>query len=545
MLIRALTRFLGAALEPHPKLLADGVGVDARNIRPGSGDMRPWNAADIVHTLPVGATQRLTIFNMPGVGQNWLSWTTDVDVVRGLLADDPTYRIYYTGDGVPKSTDNVLGLATPPYPTAFRTLGVPRPVGVISLTISTAGTAPQQETRAYVETFVNDRGEESAPNAAPQLVDCNTDATITVGNLSPVPGGSHGITLRRLYVSNGSDFRRFAEQPTATTTAVDNGTVRGDVLPSGGDIARPAWLEPPADLKGLINLWNGMVGGFAGKSVRICEVYKIWAWPIEYENLVPDNVVGTGTWDQKWLVLTTGAPRLFMGSSPGAMTEVPTKMKRSCRSKRGILSMGHGVAWPSEEGLAYVGQTDERLVTDGIFTPAQWQAMNPSTMTASRLRGWYRCSYTDSLGARRSFIIDVLNPTGVIYLDQGDWGSFYDEATERLYLIDTGNVIRQWDSGAPLTASFKDKITRLPLETNPGVARVIADGWPVQVTLWSERRNQQTGQTDVVQRFDKSVTSGEPFKLPPGYLSQDFQPRLASAYPVQGLIVAEDVDDLT
>jgi hypothetical protein len=44
--------------------------------------------------------------------------------------------------------------------------------------------------------------------------------------------------------------------------------------------------------------------------------------------------------------------------------------------------------------------------------------------------------------------------------------------------------------------------------------------------------------------FNRTITTGEPFALPSGYLSQEFQAQIETASPVQGLLLAEDVDDL-
>jgi hypothetical protein len=44
--------------------------------------------------------------------------------------------------------------------------------------------------------------------------------------------------------------------------------------------------------------------------------------------------------------------------------------------------------------------------------------------------------------------------------------------------------------------------------------------------------------------FSRTVTSGEPFSLPAGYMAQDFQVEVQTTGPVQGVLLAEDVADL-
>lgn len=544
MLIFTAQNFVGAVLEIHPKRLPDGFGVEARNMRLGSADLRPYNAANVCYTIAGTTTQRTTLYRLGRATasdtQFWLSWVEDVDVVRSLLASDPTERIYYTGQSEPRVTDNIMALAGEPYPTAYRTLGVVAPLTAMLAALNTAGTG-LDETRIYLDTFVTDRGEESAPNPATARIVVKGASTVNLSALSAVPSGSTGITLRRIYVSAGNDFQLCVELDATLTTATDTG-YRSQILASGGSTSRPAWLPPPSGLRGLTELWNGMLGAFVGKSLRVCEAYKPYAWPIEYENIVPDDIVGTGKFLQKWVVLTTGAPRLFMGSSPLAMSEVPTAFKQSCIAKRSIASLDAGVVWASKKGLCYItsagslGQGHgESIVTDGIFTREQWAAMNPATMQGCRFdEKTYICFYIESGGGRRAFLIEPHSPKGVIFLDQGAFGSYHDPISDQLFLLDTGGQVRKWHSGTPLTLTFRSGIIRNERECNPGVLKIEADTYPVAFKLWG----------DGVLRASVSVASNAPLRLPSGYMAQEFQYEISATGPVQIALLGESVADL-
>lgn len=553
MLIIGDQNYLGSVQQINERRVADGYGVEVRNLRPGSADLRPWRAALSVYTIPGGGAQRNSIYRMgraaPSDTDYWLSSTNDVDYVRSLIAEDTTERTYYTGETEPRVTDNVIGLAGAPYPSAFRTLGVPRPSGVITLTITNAGVATTQHTRVYLDTFITDKGEEGAPNAAPASITCNTDATIGLSNLPAAPGGSHGITLRRVYVStDNSDYQQFVQQSVGTTTASDNASVRGTILASGGtDDLLMEWLEPPSGLRGMIELWNGMVGGFVGKSVRVCEAYKPWAWPLKYENLVNDEVVGTGTWQTNWVVLTTGRPRIFRGSSPLSMTEDRMVLQHACVAKKSIVSVGHGVCWASPKGIAYVGERGNLLLTDGLYSPEQWKAgFSPSTIIGARIEHYYYGSYIGPGAVRKAFLLDTLNPeNGLIHLDQGAYATFYDEIADQLYLLDTGNVVRKWDAGDLLTVYFKRGIKRHAQRTNPGIAKIISDFYPVAFKLFSDRIDPTTRARTMVERYAKTVQNGEPFLLPGGYTAQDFQYEVNLAgVGGLGVLIGEEVSDL-
>ena len=125
--------FSGEVRALHPKLLGNGAGTTSLNQKPGRGDLRPWRVPLSVASVPAG---RKTIYRM-GRDVNdeanyWLSWNTRVHAMRGFEADNTTERTYYTGDGVPKVTDNTIALASTPYPTAARLLGVPAPTAALT-----------------------------------------------------------------------------------------------------------------------------------------------------------------------------------------------------------------------------------------------------------------------------------------------------------------------------------------------------------------------------------------------------------------------------
>ena len=184
--------FLGANIHTNKALLPDGVGVQSLNQAPGQGDLRPWHAPLTVASVS-SSPARKTIYRMgrdtASDTLHWLSWSTLVHAIRGIDREDSQERTYFTGAvGGPAWTDNTLALASAPYPTASRPLGVPAPITAPTLTLSSAGTSETEETRYYVTTFVNDVGWESAPSplASISCRSCRTTRTTDSG-LPPTP----------------------------------------------------------------------------------------------------------------------------------------------------------------------------------------------------------------------------------------------------------------------------------------------------------------------------------------------------------------------
>lgn len=535
MIIVGLQAFRAANGNINPKLLLDGIGVNAADLDTLQADFRGIKAASSVHTLTGYATQQISAYRMgrdtPSDTAYWLAYNVDADFARSMIAGDTSERTFITRSGsIPVYTDNTY-LGSAPYPTGTVDLGVPSPATAMDATLHTAGGGPTEE-RVYVDTFVRPNGDESGPGIA-TTISVAGGSTVDLDNYAAVPSGAHGITQRRIYVStSGGAFQRCLEQLTSVTTAEDTGA-RGAVLETGGATNRPAWLVPPSDLLGIIELWSGMHGAHTGKQYLVCVPFKTHAWPVEYRRTVPDTIIGTAKWGQNWLLATSGLPRVVFGTTPGAMNDAPVYFKQACVSKRSVKGVGHGVCWASNNGLCYHGQKGTFILTDRLLSKAQWRALVPETIIGANWGDWYIGFYDD--GVRKGFMINTLQPDGIIWLSQGAYGVFEDSVSENLYLLDTGYAVRKWDSGAVGAATFKSKVFRHPIPTNPSVGRVVATTYPAAFSLWADGALKVNAQ---------SITSDAPFRLPGGYVAEEFQVQISGTGPVEAVFVAEEVADL-
>lgn len=550
--------FAGAVVAPNPKLLADGVGVVSLNQKPGRGDLRPWRQPLNVATVPADTR---TIYRMgrdvASDSLYWLSWSTVVHAIHGFISGDATERTYYTGDGAPKQTNNTIALAAPPYPTAYRDLGVPVPVSAPLLVPLAEGVADETEIRYYVYTYVTDQGEESAPSPVSLEVSCKTDATFTIENLDAPPAGEHGINRLRVYrtqtgTAGDAEYFFLREELATIGTTTDDGRSLGEVMPTDG------WLPPPATLSYLTAMWNGMAAAIntVDGAVRYCVAYKVYAWPIAYETLPPNaKAVALGVFGQNLLVLTTGRPVLVSGSSPDSLDEQPLPMAQSCVAPLSAVGLGHGVAWACPDGLAYVGESGAKLLTTGLITRDQWQAMNPASMTGAIYEGAYFGTYEVD-GARRGFLIDPLNPTGIYFLDVGYEAMFFDESQDALFVLD-GTAIKKWDAGtAMMTATFRSKVFTGTARNFAG-ARVEADAFPVTVVFdaldlapdvvaerTAERPDLFTAPDATTLRHTRVVADAEPFRLPSGFEARNHQVEVETTSSVQWVAMASSMAEL-
>ena len=634
MSILHISGFLGANQALHPILLAESVGVSSTNQKPGRGDLRPWKEPFTVATVPGG---RHTIHRMgrsaPSDANYWLSWTTDVSCVVGANASDTAERTYYTGSGTPKWTNTTLALSSPPYPAAYRELGVPPPIAIPTLSsapptalsagsftagetyeivtggstdwaaiggvrasvpagtfsigvgyiievigstdftlvgassntvgaVFTAsgagagsgsatksswvgtrftatdvgtgtGTAVSRsnifETRFYAYTCVTDLGEESAPSMPSLEITLRTSDVVTLAGLG-APSGSYGINRFRIYRtqtnSNGADFYFLSEIASTLTTTTDDGRELGEVLPT------TTWLMPPPDLSRLTGLWNGMMAAISGRALRFCEAYTYYAWPLAYE-IVPTNAapVALATFGQTLVMLTDGSPSLVTGSTPDAMDEQPMEFNQACVAPLSAVGVGHGVVWASPDGLAYVGSGGPKMLTEGVMTRDDWQAITPSGVIGCYYERRYFGFYA---GGTKAFIYDFANPEGIYFLDFGCDALYLDEIQDTLFTLSSTSV-QKFDAGAAKTVTFKSKLFRMPKPTQAfSCAEVVADSYPVTFKLYA----------DGVLKHTQTATSNEPFRLPSGFYFSTAQVELSGTGAIQGVAMAHSMQEL-
>ena len=529
----ALNGFNGARLTQHPLLIPETNGVDSRNQKPGRADFRPWREPQDVRGVPPG-TQ--TIYRMPrdlvSDSNYWLTWPSVVHAMHGFISEDTVERTFYTGDGTPKQTDQVLALASAPYPTAWRELGVPSPIGAPTLAVSTPGVSTTTDLRYYVYTYITSRGEESAPSAISIALTCQSDATVLIDSLSPAPSGAYDIDRIRIYrtqsgQTGAAEFFFLREVSIGTVSSTDDGRELGEVMPTDG------WLVPDPTMSYLTPMWNGMAAGIVNGAVRYCVAFKPYAWPMSYETLPPDaKAVALGRFGQALLVLTTAKPLLVAGSSPDSLDEQPLEFGQSCIAPRGVVSFGHGVAWPCPDGLAYIGTSGPKMLTAGLMTRDDWQAINPASIVASIYEGAYMGSYTVG-GVTKAFLVDPIAADGIYFLEDGHDAYYFDELQDSLFVLDH-QTIRKWDAGSALmTATFVSKTWRTP-PTNFSAGRVVADAFPVTVKVFADGTLVHT----------QTVTDRKPFRLPGGFTAIDWKIEIRTQNPVQQVLLASSISEL-
>lgn len=365
-----IANFKGEIPRLEPRTLPPTFGARAINTSFENGILKPLRGTAVAQTFPADVT---SFYNLDGT---WLGWSGIVDVARAPVAEN---RIYYTGDGVPKVRDGVtvynLALPAPTTPPTVTNLATPD---------------PQFERDAlYAYTFVTSLGEESQPSPLSSLITTSNGVTVRVsGFAAPVAG--RGVTHLRIYRSetsaSGVTSLFFVAEIAVGTVQYDHSiatTPLQEVIPSID------YDPPPDDMAGLVSMPNGMMAAFSGKDVLFCEPYIPHAWPIKYIMTVDYPVVGLAAFGSNLAILTAGTPYLMQGTHPDNMVADKVEKAMPCVSRRGIVDIGYAALYPSPDGLVMISASDAKVVTKGLFTREQWQALVPSSIIAERFKGKY------------------------------------------------------------------------------------------------------------------------------------------------------------
>jgi len=425
-----------------------------------------------------------------------------------------------------------------------------------SLTISTY---------IYTYTYVTEFDEESAPAPSSKQVLLGPDQDLRITGFAAPPAG-RAIDRIRLYRSQTStsgetDFYFIAEFPAATSSFDDNITDNPiqEPLPS-------LYYDPPPDgLEGVIALPNGMLAAFQGKSLYFSEPWQPHAWPERYILTTEFPIVGLGAYGSNVVLATAGHPYIAQGTAPETMVMERIEVNLPCLSKAGVVDLGYAVAYPTSDGLVVVSGAGARVVTSGLFTREQWQALEPTTMIASHYDGRYILSHpavaksvsvsdgrvepdgylpqtkSHATATARAFkIIDLSGETPDVVRSATNTDTLWHEpGTGNLFYVEGGTSVRQWDSGGEPYREmlWRSRLNHLPGHTNYGCILVEGDD------LGSQGDFEASVFADgvLVAQISEMNT---PKRLPSGFLALKWEVEVKGRAQITAISLASSPSDL-
>jgi hypothetical protein len=487
-----LDGFSGLSPRTGPTNLQPNQAQIANNVKLQSGEIRPWRNPTAVYTPGLSDVHTIYRLENTAIGSTaWLEWAEDVDVVPGPVADVTDFRVYYTDGVAPRKTNwnlaTTSGTGAKPFPDASYKMGVPAPTTAPSL-VKTGGTGTVHEDRAYVYTYVSTFGsvlEESAPSPAGKISVIEPDATVTVDSFATAPttAAGYNITAIRIYRSvtsaTSAQYLYVGQVTVNPATGAASGSFADTVLAANLGVALPSlyYTPPPAGLKGLIAMPNGILAGFTDNQVWFCEPYLPHAWPVAYMMTVGAPIVGLGVFGQTLVVCTVQTPYLITGSQPGAMTQEKVPLPEPCVSKKSITSDQFGVLYASPNGLVSIAPGTQDVISRALFTRDEWQSYIPTSMVGTIYQNMYLAFY--QVGSTKAALIIMRGDTPpLVNLSIAAQAVYVERSTANVYVVNpSDNLIYQLDADTVnnMFYEWKSKKFILPEPLNFAVMKAQVD----------------------------------------------------------------------
>lgn len=547
-----ITSFGGISPKVNPRYISESSAQTALNVdTTRQGSLLPTNGFGAgLYTLPIDP-KTLFRYNEDYIvedGTWWLASSNDLNFCRGQVVDDDYEIVYYTDNDdnfiIPQFTYNEFVTSSGGgiinanlYGTSQSlNLGVPKP----TLAPSVGGTPASNtdglsvEYRTYVYTYVYTkagRTMESGPSPAsptPLEVYLDSDQVITVNTLTTAPPDSQMSTsevTKRIYRSVSGSFLFVGEIPVTQQTYTDDvdPDELGEVLPS------LTWDVPPAGLKGMTNMANGVIAGFVGHDVYFCEPYIPHAWPLNYAVSLASPVVGLASLDTTLVALTNERPYFIQGSDPSLMTVVEADISQACVSKRSIAALNGEVFYASPDGLIAVSTRGSRIVTEKLFSYRQWnELLDPTT-----LYGYVHDLKYFGFHSTGAFIYDLPTQQFVTSDVTGITAAYADMRLDKLYVVNDSDAIVAWGDGDASDFNWRSKIFTMPRETSFGFMQVEAEAYPLDYTVYA----------DGVALLSGTANNRNLFRLP-SVLARDWEVYLSGDKEVFNVVLAQSGEEL-
>lgn len=388
--------------------------------------------------------------------------------------------------------------------------------------------------------------------------------------------------------NTGSAFQYVVSLSSGITTFADTvaDSSLGEVLPS------TKWKMPPANMRGIVILPNGIAAGFTGNEIHFSEPFKPYAWPVGYSQPYDQDIVAIGVIGTTLVGMTEGNPFTITGVDPltmgGGMEKFPVAWP--CMSKRSVATFAFGVCYAAPQGLVIIGSQHD-IVTKDLFTQKEWGALNPDTFIAATADNRYYAGYSAD-NSSLMFVIDKTEAAAFLKINQRITAIWTDPATGRLYVA-VDRKIYEWegDAGTKLSYEWRSKYFLFPSPVNYGAAKLDADFsiaeaesagalQSYEAIIASNQALINSGEAndgfaepalgeyeiggdamepipaltiDSLQfqlwangelKHAKQVTNSRAFRLPSGYKSDNVEIVLSGNVKVSGVVLAETMDGL-
>ena len=398
------------------------------------------------------------------------------------------------------------------------------------------------DTRFYAYTYVTDLAEESAPSPISDVIEADQNDTVTIAAPS-VPSGRH-ITAWRLYRTNTGTTTttfEFVDEIAAGSPYTDSKLTAelGEPCPT------TTWAEPSMRvnsdgsakgsdpyLRGLVSMANGVLAGFIDNYVAFCDPYHPYAWPVEYQIPLRYEIVGIAAFGSTLFVGTTGKPSIISGSDSASMSEIQLDESQSCASRRSIIATQGGALYASPDGLCLANLSGVQVLTTGLFSREDWQALDPTSIVAFTHDNIYYFSYTGNGGG--AYAVDFASKK-LVRVDTQFTAVWDDLVSDGLFFVNGSNIYRLQSTGR-CTGQWRSGKIEVGQQQPMAWAKVMGEqsgGSPVTLKWYG----------DGVLRYTTTITDTNPVRLPYGrYLEHEVE--ILSTARVTKVVLAGSTQEL-
>jgi uncharacterized protein CbrC (UPF0167 family) len=365
----------------------------------------------------------------------------------------------------------------------------------------------------YVVRAVNDIGEEGQPSEISALVTRKPDEKAVITFDPANTASSEHIAKYRLYRSaggtKGSDFF-FVDEISADGELKFHDFKTDDEL----NEVLPRYGEVPTELNGIVGMSGGFMAAYKGKDIFFSEPYMPYAFPWEYNQTVPFDIVGLAVRSNYLYVMTKGSLYAFVGDHPETILPLSFKFDVPCISRKSIAHVGGNIVYAGTTGLVLIGNGTATVFSDKLYTLEQYKDLHfENCISAGEYDGKYFAVFSDKVllfdfadGDIKHTILDKNAFTAGTYSwNDGSWLNYEDN------FVNTNTpygetMITQDFSAANLTAVWqsKDFVSQRPIAFTSARVRFEDASKSVTMKLFAEDK----------EVFSGAVQHNKAFRLP-------------------------------
>lgn len=444
----AISHFGGIIPRLADHMLAEYQATVAHDVKLRNGRLEAWRTPCQFGREPVASAKMFWLYGccMP-------SWTQIMDVAT-LGPDWGGYFMtdhcgnglqYVSVDECCKSTTIAYGIA-PSY---------------VAPSVSASEECSRDaDARSYVYTCVDERGAESAPSPASNIIRVNDGTSVTVSGMIAT---DNAVEMNIYRAATGfrqmdgkiqtplTEFLYVDTVPASQTTYTDS--IR--TLALGSALETQYDRMPPRGMTGLVSIGDQVrLAAFIRNRIFFSEQFQPHNWPAKYDLTLDHNIVRMMVQDQRIFVTTDSVPYIIDVSSCDDTRCTPVSQLEftlpdiGCVRPHGAIMTEHGMFYASPVGIILLQANGQwHIVTSKWFGRDEWAKLMPDTIRMAYWEG-YLVFATD-------MATFMLNLNGKPYGDMSDGelctlsirpDDLLVSNTGKLMYLENGKVW-VWDSG--------------------------------------------------------------------------------------------------